>query len=296
MEIVKVEIQNFKSIGSKIRFDIENNFICLLGKNNMGKTNILDAIEFMSNYSTKKYKDYCNFDNDGKPINIDLYFINGSDEIEEIFFTDIQNNNNFYELLCSELINILGIIESNNAITVHKNFKNILTKLEKNSNNDPQAMPRYRGYSNDPTYKCKEEIQEIIINYIEYFLFNFLSNNKYIKENTSEINRIKFSLSLDKENISTVILEVIEDKPYEDFLNFIREDFNFFYEKEFEWNVDEIFDISPIKDKIFDDILNILMYYISVNSESIFNLKKYNKKTKLVFKNINISAFFKINK
>ncbi len=81
MKFEKLKIYNFRSVGQEgvtIDFDENNNFYSLIGSNNAGKSNILDALAVvLGHWKFKKYqwseKDFYNcqiHDSDGKPIKL----------------------------------------------------------------------------------------------------------------------------------------------------------------------------------------------------------------------------------
>lgn len=61
MKITKVEICNYKSIGEKCVIDFDDKSTTLVGKSNVGKTNILEAIEFAFNDKPLKTEHICSW-------------------------------------------------------------------------------------------------------------------------------------------------------------------------------------------------------------------------------------------
>ena len=59
MKITKVEIYNYKSIGAKLEIDLDEKATILVGKSNVGKTNILEAIKFAFTHEPLSDKDVC---------------------------------------------------------------------------------------------------------------------------------------------------------------------------------------------------------------------------------------------
>ena len=59
MYIEKIEINNFRNLdGIKMNFDSKMNFI--VGENNLGKSNLLDCLNTVFNYSRFKEDDFFN--------------------------------------------------------------------------------------------------------------------------------------------------------------------------------------------------------------------------------------------
>ena len=61
MKVTKVEIYNYKSIGEKCVIDFDDKSTTLVGKSNVGKTNILEAIEFAFNDKPLKTEHICSW-------------------------------------------------------------------------------------------------------------------------------------------------------------------------------------------------------------------------------------------
>lgn len=64
MKVTKVEIYNYKSIGEKCVIDFDDKSTVLVGKSNVGKTNILEAIEFAFNDKPLNNKHICSWNKD----------------------------------------------------------------------------------------------------------------------------------------------------------------------------------------------------------------------------------------
>ena len=61
MKIAKVEIYNYKSIGDKCEIDFDDKSTILVGKSNVGKTNILDALRFAFSKEPLSHKNICSW-------------------------------------------------------------------------------------------------------------------------------------------------------------------------------------------------------------------------------------------
>ena len=72
MKITKVEIYNYKSIGEKCVIDFDEKSTVLVGKSNVGKTNILEALRFAFNDEPLAKKDTCSWKLD-QPLSIKVF-------------------------------------------------------------------------------------------------------------------------------------------------------------------------------------------------------------------------------
>ena len=105
MKIKKIKITNFLSI-LDLTIDI-NNLLIMIGKNNVGKSNILDAINVFFDFKTKTYPtDYFHEKNNEHPITIAITFdekINGeSSTIMKMIRNEGDKNNAKYHYQTSE--------------------------------------------------------------------------------------------------------------------------------------------------------------------------------------------------
>ena len=72
MKITKAEIYNYKSIGEKCLIDFDEKSTILVGKSNVGKTNILEALKFAFNDEPLAEKDICSW-NLEQPLSIKVF-------------------------------------------------------------------------------------------------------------------------------------------------------------------------------------------------------------------------------
>ncbi len=64
MKINKVEIFNYKSIGHKCIIECDKKSTTLVGRSNVGKSNLLDAISFAFKNDPLDAKDLCSWNKD----------------------------------------------------------------------------------------------------------------------------------------------------------------------------------------------------------------------------------------
>lgn len=72
MKIAKVEIYNYKSIGQKCLIDFDGKSTILVGKSNVGKTNILEAIYFAFDDEPLKKEYICSWNNN-EPLSVKVF-------------------------------------------------------------------------------------------------------------------------------------------------------------------------------------------------------------------------------
>jgi len=83
MKITKVEIYNYKSIGEKCVIDFDEKSTILVGKSNVGKTNILEALRFAFNGEPLAEKDKCSW-NLEQPLSVKVLLKVGKKDISQI--------------------------------------------------------------------------------------------------------------------------------------------------------------------------------------------------------------------
>jgi len=86
MKVTKVEIYNYKSIGEKCVIDFDEKSTVLVGKSNVGKTNILEALRFAFNDEPLAKEGICSW-NLEQPLSVKVFLkIEGKDvpQIERI--------------------------------------------------------------------------------------------------------------------------------------------------------------------------------------------------------------------
>jgi predicted ATP-dependent endonuclease of OLD family len=83
MKIKKIEIQNYKTI-KKLNVDFYNDITLIVGKNNIGKSNVLKAIEIFFEWVEKRKVpstlDYNDFRKNSTQINLSVTF----DEVDRL--------------------------------------------------------------------------------------------------------------------------------------------------------------------------------------------------------------------
>ena len=72
MKITKVEIYNYKSIGEKCLIDFDEKSTILVGKSNVGKTNILEAILFAFDGKPLKKEHICSWSKN-EPLSVRVF-------------------------------------------------------------------------------------------------------------------------------------------------------------------------------------------------------------------------------
>ena len=83
MKITKAEICNYKSIGAKCVIDFDEKTTILVGKSNVGKTNILEALRFAFNDEPLAAKDICSW-NPGEPTSVKVFLKIEKKDISQI--------------------------------------------------------------------------------------------------------------------------------------------------------------------------------------------------------------------
>ena len=75
MKIRKITIKNFRSFKNSTTIDFEENYTILVGKNGVGKTSILEAINLATSFSFVESKiKPDDFNSDTEPIEIEVEF------------------------------------------------------------------------------------------------------------------------------------------------------------------------------------------------------------------------------
>jgi len=99
MKITKAEIYNHKSIGEKCVIDFDEKSTILVGKSNVGKTNILEALRFAFNNEPLEEKDKCSWILD-QPLCIKVFL-----KIEKKDFPQIELIDNSFTNLTHIIVN-----------------------------------------------------------------------------------------------------------------------------------------------------------------------------------------------
>ncbi len=92
MKITKVEIYNYKSIGEKCVIDFDEKSTILVGKSNVGKTNILEALSFAFNDEPLAAKDICSW-NPEQPLSVKVFLKIEKEDISQIERIDTSFSN-----------------------------------------------------------------------------------------------------------------------------------------------------------------------------------------------------------
>lgn len=92
MKITKVEIYNYKSIGEKCVIDFDEKSTILVGKSNVGKTNILEALRFAFNDKPLEAKDICSWERE-QPLSVKVFLKVERKDISQIERIDTSFSN-----------------------------------------------------------------------------------------------------------------------------------------------------------------------------------------------------------
>lgn len=93
MYIKQIELENFKSFNKKTTIDFHKGFNTIIGKNGVGKTNILDSINFVYNKKDLRIKNKLSFFNSSSnslKSTVKIVFDNNN-TVEKIFKKDSEN-------------------------------------------------------------------------------------------------------------------------------------------------------------------------------------------------------------
>ena len=99
MKITKAEIYNYKSIGEKCVIDFDEKTTVLVGKSNVGKTNILEALRFAFNDEPLAEKDKCSW-NLEQPLSVKVFL-----QVEKKDIPQIENIDTSFTNLTHIVIN-----------------------------------------------------------------------------------------------------------------------------------------------------------------------------------------------
>ena len=201
MHIDKIKINNFKNYNStEISFSSKINF--LYGKNGAGKTNLLDAIYYLSY---------------GKSI-INSFDLDSIKHNKSFFTIDGSYSNNKYYRCYFEKPNSKRFFENDNK---YKNLKNHIGKIPLVFVN-PYDINLIRNYSNSRRRFFDQIFSQIEENYLE----NLISYNRLIKQRNTYLKSLKSISNIDKNHITSydekliILNRLIEEKRNKGIKNF----------------------------------------------------------------------------
>ncbi|MFC1315965.1 MAG: AAA family ATPase [gamma proteobacterium symbiont of Ctena orbiculata] len=134
-EFIKtIKLENFKGFRKIHEFDLDADLILITGKNGVGKTSLLEALDWSLNHTEESAGNYLTLDetDGGVCINDKQYKLQGKGSIDHKSIESVSSffyQENIKELACSDVIQLLEP-ENNQADEIRQELKKIQSQLE----------------------------------------------------------------------------------------------------------------------------------------------------------------------